>query len=315
MSTVSHSPRIYIPSPPATLSVFVLGGLFTAAGVILLSQFGVNWRVPRLADVYGARLEFTSAAQAKGRVVSYFVLWTANVVNPALFAVGLLKRSTVLLVLGIAGQWYLYSLAAYKTVLVSLIGIALLLFLAKRKRSRAELVSVGMLSIATAGLFVTAVATMLVRRIAMTGVISTWYLQFFSTHEKARLGNSLLGWLTTYPYDRGIANIIGVIYLDNTEAHANGNFWADGFANFGFIGLVMWSLALAMVLWLIDCVAYRRDHFLSLAVLLMPAMALANVSLQTALLTHGIALGVLVVWMLPTLDNGRRMPSEEVVRD
>ncbi|MHB9000936.1 MAG: hypothetical protein ACYC9N_15640, partial [Thermoanaerobaculia bacterium] len=210
---------------------------------------------------------------------------------------------------------YLYSLAAYKTVLVSLIGIALLLFLAKRKRSRAELVSVGMLSIATAGLFVTAVATMLVRRIAMTGVISTWYLQFFSTHEKARLGNSLLGWLTTYPYDRGIANIIGVIYLDNTEAHANGNFWADGFANFGFIGLVMWSLALAMVLWLIDCVAYRRDHFLSLAVLLMPAMALANVSLQTALLTHGIALGVLVVWMLPTLDNGRRMPSEEVVRD
>ena len=73
----------------------------------------------------------------------------------------------------------------------------------------------------------------------------------------------------------------------------------SSFANFGYAGLVGFTLLLALVLWLYDSMAAGRDRRVAVLVISLPAFALANAGLLTSLLTHGIGLAMLLVYVMP----------------
>jgi len=86
---------------------------------------------------------------------------------------------------------------------------------------------------------------------------------------------------------------------------SNANLWADAYANFGYVGIIVFSLLLAVVLWLYDSVAFGRDKRLAALAIGLPAFALANTGLLTALLTNGIGLVMLLVYLMPPTMHKR----------
>ena len=86
---------------------------------------------------------------------------------------------------------------------------------------------------------------------------------------------------------------------------ANANIWADAYANFGYAGILCFTLLLAILLWLYDSMAVNRDMRLAALAIGLPAFALANGGLLTSLLTNGIVLAMLLMYLMPsmTYDN------------
>jgi hypothetical protein len=105
--------------------------------------------------------------------------------------------------------------------------------------------------------------------------------------------------LKTYPYSLNPPQLIGDVYFGSHEMSANANIWADGFANFGFIGILGVSLVLGLVLFLYDSLAARIEFPVACVLLVIPAITLANSALLTCLLTHGLGFALLVALFIP----------------
>ena len=282
--------------------------LCIALSVILVSTFGLRFDLPGLLEVYEVRMDFREVSA--GRLTDYSVNWLINVIFPLFIALGLIKRNIPLLILGVAGQLFIFSNTGFRSALFSS-GFIVVLLIALYGSGR----FFGMLVIwgATALVAVTWLldllmntpifSSMFVKRLIITpGILTCWYYDFFSDNPKAQLGHSILRGIVDYPYDRVPPLLIGRYYFGREETHANANLWADAFANFGFGGMAVFTLALMLILWLFDSLMHKRGFKqLTLAVLLlgMPAFTLSNAALITSLMTHGILLAWMILFFLP----------------
>ena len=293
--------RASLPVIPRRVARIAIGVLTVGLLAYVAATHGLSLKLPALDDVYRVRSQFKANAASAGRFATYAVFWLANVLNPLFLATGITRRKPLLVAVGILGQLILFSMTGFKSVLMSIALVPAMALLLGRRLQHA---GPRMVWAAAAGvglaLLWTRATTLLVRRLLMTGVISGWYFEFFSSNPRARMGNSILGFLTEYPYPLPLPNLIAGHYLQRPATSANGNLWADAFANFGFAGIALWSVVLAAYLWVYDTAAAGRDAKLCALLLVMPGLSLSNVALQTALLTHGLALLVLVVFSLPT---------------
>jgi hypothetical protein len=147
-----------------------------------------------------------------------------------------------------------------------------------------------------------------VRMTALPGLLTGYYYEFFSSHPQAHLGHSILSSLVDYPYAVEPPYLIGARYFHSASNDANANIWADAYANFGYAGIVLFTILFAILLWLYDSIATgsRNTRVAALAIGL-PAFALANGGLLTSLLTNGVALAMLLVYLMPptTYDDVR----------
>jgi hypothetical protein len=146
---------------------------------------------------------------------------------------------------------------------------------------------------------------------ALPGLLTGYYYEFFSSHPKAHLGHSIFKSLIDYPYAVEPPYLIGALYFHNASNDANANVWADAYANFGYFGVICFTLLLAAVLWLYDSMAVECDRRLATLAMALPAFSLANGALLTSLLSNGMALAMLLVYLMPreAYENSRDEPA------
>jgi hypothetical protein len=320
LALVPRLPLLRVRRPRVARAVFwavlVAGCAFLLAQVT--SEHGVSLDLPNLADVYDVREEYKEAEA--GRWARLGVSWIGNVVAPFLVALALVRRRLWLVLPGLSLQAYLFSITGFRSLLFSaLILVALLVASLARGRFFGVLVPWGgALLIVAAGLLdrsfgtIAFTSTFVRRLIATPGILTGWYFDFFSDNPQVRLAHSVLARWFEYPYDVAPPLLIGARYFGRDTTYANANFWADGFANFGFAGIFGYTVILALILWLADSVVGTEDAGrVRLAVLLLgvPAFTLSNTALTTTLLTHGFGLALLVLLTLPrTLTAGGGAP-------
>jgi hypothetical protein len=150
------------------------------------------------------------------------------------------------------------------------------------------------------------------RRFVITpGLLTSVYVDFFDENPSAMFGRSFLRWWVDSPYERSIALEVGQYLQPGGTVAANANLFADGFANFGHVGMVGTGLVLLAFLRFVDWAARGLPLTVAAMVMLMPSITLTNTSLTTAMLSHGLALGTLVLavaprsgWYRPGDDSG-----------
>ena len=89
--------------------------------------------------------------------------------------------------------------------------------------------------------------------------------------------------------------MIGWKYL-GSAASANVGLFGDAFANFSFAGCAIFALLFGLVMKVVDAAARAVDTRFAAALVAMPAFQLVNSGLLTTLLTHGLALAILILW-------------------
>lgn len=306
-------PRLRLRVPPRVFwGGFLALSLLNYLAVFL--QFGLRIRFDLVTnllspEISATRLEARQAFESGGFALSgYSLTWQSGAMNPLLIAYGTVHRHRVALLAGLGGQLVLFSVAASKSMLISTLIVWLAIFLLhedRRSRGGLQLVAVMLAVVLVAGAHQMAtgsvnINSLLVRRAIVTPpVLTRYYFDFFSTHPKTYLSQSILGGYLHYPYVSSIPRTVGATYIGDATS-ANANFFADAFANFGLVGVIAFSLVLAAIFAFIDANSQRLDLRLGTAVLAVAGMSLVNSALFTSLLTHGI---LLATGLLLALDG------------
>jgi len=311
-----------IDLPSLRLSKFDFWALFAfASGGTLLwvaMAFGLNLQFHSFADIYNIRESHSDIAEDHHRLLIYLLAWQANVFGPLLLAYAWSRRSFVLGGGALLVQLWLYSISGYKSFLLA-IPLVIMAIVFSRCRQRGSmmllLASALLLLVATCSLLDylsdgASYSTVFVRRLLLTpGRQTFWYYDFFSINPKAMLAHSVLGSFIQYPYEASPPALIGQTHFGTYEANANGNLWADAYANFGGAGMLCFSALLAAFMWVYDSAARRIDYRLATALIAMPAISLCNSALLTSLLSHGLGISLAVILFYPTRKERKASTS------
>ena len=302
-------PRVYLERYEFGVILILLSTIFYA---LLISSFGFRFHFVSLQDIYVVRAQYENTLDRAPSQVAYAISWQAWVINPFVMAMGLRWRRLSWVLVGAAAQLVIYSITGFRSMFFSA-GLLLYLLWSMRFGTAfgTRLVSSWTAIFAAAGALkffgyaLTPAALVNVRMTALPGLLTGYYYEFFSSHPHAQLGHSIFKSLVDYPYAVQPPYLIASTYFHNAAMESNANLWADAYANFGYVGIIVFSLLLAFALWLYDSMAFGRDKRLAALVIGLPAFALANTGLLTALLTNGIGLVMLLVYLMPPTMHER----------
>ena len=306
--------RLRMPGPSLASAdygvLLALLGLVGAAGVV--GFFGVPSGIPGLDQVAGTRSDYRDQLAEAGRLGGYALWWTGGVIGPVLLAYGAWSRRPAFVGGGVFALGFVYAATAFRSMVFVLLLIVVLIVLVGRYRDRfgawiawaTTFVVVGTAIVAARGWILP--ASLLVRRgIVVPGQVLAYYHEFFQREPTYLLSHSILEGLVRRPFVETPPALIGLRYFENPFVSANGNLWADGIANFGLAGIVVASVALAVVLIGLDAVSACKPPLITIPVVAVGVWGLTNSGILTVLLTHGLLLTGALLWLLPP-DRPRR---------
>jgi hypothetical protein len=286
---------------------------------LMVAIFGFHFHYVSLEDIYSVRAQFTNTLNQAPSVVAYAINWQAWVINPFVMAIGLRSRRMSWVLAGAAGQLAIYSITGFRSMFFSAWFLLYLLWVTRSAKSfGVRLAATWTAIFAGAGALqffgneVVPASIVGERMTALPGLLTGYYYEFFSSHPQVHLGHSIFKSFVTYPYAVEPSYLIGYTYFHDVSEDANANLWADAYANFGYTGIICFTLLLAIVLWLYDSVAVDRDIRLTALVIGLPAFALTNIALLTCLLSNGLGLAMLLVYLMPpTTYESSPDPADE----
>jgi len=309
-------PKVRIPSKWLTVGLMAS---WIVGYLIFFKAFGIQG-VPSLQEIYTVRLAAREVVTSQGRLFGYLLRWFTNVINPFLVILGIRKRNWGLLFAGVLGQTMIFTFDATKSTLMSvpyLLGLYGLLRW-KRWKIPAKVLFQGGIILFLGSVMVDwmfhseLMATYVLRRLFyVPGLLTSYYLDYFSVHPQWHWAHTLVGRLLGASPPAGISApgpgfLIGDVYFHNPVGNANVHLWADAFANFGNFGVILVTIGLFFLLWLYDSLSTHHDKTIAFLLMGMPVFALTNTSLLTALLTHGWIPALLLLWLWPSLRRRSR---------
>lgn len=270
--------------------------MFILYGVII-QTFGFHVNPVSFKDVYGVREVFRSEAS---RLSGYAITWLSKIMDMFLIAIGMLKGQLLLILIGIFGQAYVYSITGHKSVVLSVCLLFMVLFCLRNKGQTFGIRFTWCMSLFVgiallmdySNNTITFTEIFTRRMLLLPGALSSLFFDFFSTNPKTYLGHSIFHFFVEYPYNANPSSIIGFVYFGSEKMSANANMWADGYSAFGYAGVIVFSLLLAVILWIYDSIAQNRNFMVSVALMVMPAWSLVDSSFIIALITNGIFIAI-----------------------
>lgn len=300
-------PAMALPKPKLSRLSWSMGLLALALFVYaaLVAKFGLR-PPPSPLNPYGVRL----AAREQGALTGYLLRIAGNVLAPVVMVWGLFSRPprrTMLLAASLVLFVLVYSFDGTKSTLFSPILIASLWVVVSKRISTSRL-SVLAIMLVWVGMFIdyalgkpmfTGIG---IRRLVFVpGLLTTYYYDYFVllNHPLYYYSHSFLRHVFPNPYDTSPAFLIGRTYFSSTFAtSANANFLADAIANLGNVGIPLLAAIAGVYVYFMRALARGREE-LSLLIGAIPIYALTNSSFFTTLLTHGLFLSTIIIWLFP----------------
>lgn len=292
--------------------------LLIGAYIILYVTFGANLRFAGDDLVREQRLQGRElfAASSMPLLVGYSMSWPSYAINPFLIAYGICSKRYRLVLLGIAGELFLYTTNAARGVLAAALIPFLMLFLLKRAKSFGArtllMFSTGLATVCVLASYSNTVIKLfwgwlISRTFATSGLLTDAYYTFFSVNPFTGFsqvhGFSSLIW---NPYNgRAVGFIIGDS-LNQFGNQANANFWADGYASFGFLGMLIVTAIAVLAMYAMDIATQELDLRFIVLLTAAQAMTLADISIFTELFGQGLIFVVLLGVLGPRVPGIRR---------
>lgn len=315
LATTDLLPRVAIPrpSPPVRVAgtfLLVLASFYTYGALVLgggLQRFNLD-----LLAVYQVRAGFRLGAWP---LMGYLVPWQASVFNTALLSLGLYRKKYWAVAFVLLAELLLFGMTGQKSILLApllVVGV----FVVWRRRAALPYLFWGGTAMVVAAYLIFVIAgdelapSILVRRLFFVPASNHYlFYDFFSNtdHPFVMLSNSILAPFIDYPYDQPLMQVISFAYWGR-DFSPNVGYLGDAFAQFGFLGMFVFSGLLGVFLRLVDSAAAKVSSHVAAAMAAVPAMALTNSALLTSLLTHGFIPCLLAIWLLQ--GKGQRKVKE-----
>jgi hypothetical protein len=281
-----------------TFLMFYFGGL---------KAFNLNF-----LEVYKYRAEVVSTFNHG--ILPYFITWATKVFGPILLTVTLWKKKYFLAALVTIMHILWFGLTSHKAAVFYPIVIIGFWFLFKSSKSIAIIpIMMTILTAILTGLFLlfdhTLLGSLLIRRALFVPASLTFsYFEFFSSNPFVYWSNSIMSRFLDYPYNLKPAELIGE--YSGVGAWANNGFLSTGYMHAGIFGVFLYSLILGTIFRLINSLRIEsQSAWLATSIVLIPSLVIIRSSdLLTGLLTHGLLLSVLFLWLYQSRSGSRGDP-------
>jgi len=245
------------------------------------------------------------------------IRWLLYIFNPFLIIIGYLdKDKRLLLVLGFIGEFMIYSTAGFKTALFIGFIIVFFLYISSKYNLLKKFSQLVLYSIIVIFVFAmigdlfffseedsykNILTSLTVRRnFIVPGFLTGHYYDFFSNNPKAYMaGHKIFGILVGYKsdYSESIQTLIGTHIFGREELNANVNIWADAYANFGLLGMLITTIVLFIFLLFYDNLSKGLDPRLSFTLLIGPLAFFSNSALFTSIFGHGAIWVIILIYL------------------
>lgn len=275
----------------AAIVTYVFVGLFVTGG---LGRFNLNFQ-----DVYEARSLY---AKSMLPGFGYFVPWVAYIINMAWLVTAMRSSSKFQAIAILLLQLLIFAMTNFKSFLFVPFAVIGLIELAKRMDIRraaligAPVIVGALVSLSAMGTSLG--AAFLDRMFFVPAALHGLYFEYFSNHPFALLGGSELGNMFGSTYSQSSVYVVAQEYWGRMFS-PNVGWIGDAYANFGPLGVVLFGIILAMILKTADGFASNKSIQPGVAEGLMvgPTLALCSSALGTVLLTHGLIVALVVLWV------------------
>lgn len=298
-------PRIKLPflsSSFSYLGLLVIFGIILYNYAWLLSTGGLERISFDLKLIYSLRSEYVDSI---GPFMGYLIPWQANIFSIIGLCYGLHKKNYYLLSLVIIAQIFLFGMTGFKSFLFAPLLAVGIYYIWTRKIAIFYII-IGAITVVLGSFFVYQVTqdvfipSLIIRRLFFTASsLHVIYYNFFSLpdHPFFLLSNSIFSLIIDNPYDASMSQVIAVNVFGRNFNPCVG-YLGDAYGNFGYPGMVFFTLLLGIICKLIDSVGSRYPMNFIAATLAMPSYALTQSALLTTFSTHGLFLLILSLWVL-----------------
>jgi hypothetical protein len=293
-------PVTYLDRQKTSTALLFLTLALISVVILTLDQFDLS-----LEGVYDRRFAARELVQPR-TVLAYAISLLSGSLGPILVSMGYVHKRWGMLSVGILGLLSVFALSGTKTdLLAPLFLLLLFLLISGNRRWFAQKIMCAaclliLLSIAEFALRDSyTLSTYFVRRqIFGPSLLTATYWDFFRDNPHVYYSDSFLRWLVPPQYDLPIAQLIGEVRFHSFENNANANFWATAFAHVGYIGMVVTTFALGMLLRLIDSIAHHGEMLVACLVVGICSITWSNGALETSLLSNGVGFSILILCVL-----------------
>jgi hypothetical protein len=291
------------------LSIFFILIIFF---VYLLANGSVNLDSFSLIEVYDQRAELMEKGATIGILFFYLTNWLGAVILPYLLIISLKERHRFFVIVVIFLALINFALSSNKTNYMNLLLIfwGFFMLIQIKKMPFSILLSSSFILIILILSFFDFLNSYALgetnhffswlffhRTFTNNGYLSAIYLDLMQNHEYGLYQNSFLSWMKISDQEP-IAVLAGKSFTDVEGVHANANIWADAYANLGYLGILLSSIILGILLYTYDSLALNKNLLITTLLLFVQASVISNTPIYTALLSNGFLLLFVLVYFL-----------------
>jgi hypothetical protein len=237
----------------------------------------------------------------------YFNLWVQKVFNPFLLVLGFYYKRRTLILTSILFQIYFFAVTSHRTHLFVPLLILLVYFLYSRRYTffhiylivAAILVSI----IATSTLHAyDLLPSIFIRRaffVAASAAID--WISLFESRAHVYFADNLFKSVVNNEYTgQKLSHYVSVLIFNEKPFGFDGGLVGNGYAHLGIFGVALYAALIgAYVRFINELIANGVRVSLSAALLFEPLRTTwCDTDLPTALLTHGLLIGMLLIWLV-----------------
>lgn len=251
-----------------------------------------------ILDVYGTRAE---AAAYKMSVLLTYAYGMSHYVLPAYIIFNLYQKKYITAAVCMIVQLISFCIDGSKgTIFILLFSVTSYFFVEYTKEYTKHIpVLISMIGIAGGIEYCLCktftVVSLFYRRILfLPNLLNNYYYDFFTSNQADYFRQSI-EILGSSPYGQ-ISKIIGSQYMDN-GTNANNGMFSDAYANLGVLGAFIMPIFLVLLLKLFDGATAKMKKKVYISCTIACALLYVSGSFLTNILTHGLALMVIVLYL------------------
>ncbi len=284
-------------------AIFAIYTLMTV--YLILKRGGIDLRALNFRNVYDIRDEYNNLRSIDG----YLMNWSARALFPAMSSYMFLRRKKGPLALAFLLQIGLYMSYGHKTFLASTVLMIIVFVLVLKRKAIRKIITIFSVGNVVAyfldvlGITI-ALRVFLPYRTLFVPVKNQFhYFEYFSSHDFLQLSGSALGRLffSEYKYDRPIGYIVEA-YFRNSGSNGNTGVFSYGFADFGFVGMLIVAVIIGFLFWLIDCTTDKLPLPVKVGAFSYWAVTMNDNSLLITIITGGLPILILIMMSMNTCN-------------
>jgi len=250
-------------------------------------------------------------------IFSYLNLWTQKIFNPFLLAIGIYRKNRLMVIGAVAAQIFFFAVTQHRSHLFLPIIVYLASQLYVRKLSIAGLFAwsgmlLGALLVVSVAADLQALPALIIRRaFFVPSAITFEWVKFFSNLPKIYWSDGILRvFIHTRYSGESMPWYVGYYVSHGMQVAYNVGLVGTGYAQASYFGVILYAAILGFVVKIVNTMIHSGlPAFLPAALLFGPIRtAWADADVLTAVLSHGIFMGIVVMWLYGS-QNARRLPQ------